>query len=719
MIKYILVLVSLHAGIFCFAQKTITTDDVWKHGIFRASGVHGLKSMNDGEHYTTQEGQTIYKYSYKTGKIVDTVLNSALIKYATGVSILFSSYSFSDDEKKVLLKTQSEKIYRHSTRAKFYIYNLENSSLSVVAEEKVRYATLSPAGDKVAYVKENNLFIKDFTTENTTQVTLDGKLNHIINGATDWVYEEEFAMSTAFFWSPDGKHIAYFRFDESEVPEFSMDVYGKSLYPTQNVFKYPKAGEPNSKVSAYVYSLENNKSTQVLQNEKYEYIPRIKWTQDPNKVVIYTLNRYQNQLQLILVDVLSYQEKLLLTEEDEAYVEVSDDIRFLKDGNFIWSSEKSGFMHLYLYDKNGKQLKQITSGDWEVTKFYGINEDLSTLYFQSNEGNIAERKIYSINTKGTNKKVLSKENGTNNAEFSTNFLYFINTHSAYKNPPFVSLNNANGDQIRILKSNDEKREALNNYFISDKEFFTLKTESGQELSAWMMKPVNFDKTKKHPVLMFLYGGPGSQKVLNNYDANNDMWYQTLTAKGYIIVCVDNRGTGGKGRDFKKITYLQLGKFEVEDQIESAKYLGNLPYVDKSRIGIWGWSYGGYMSSNCLFQGNDVFKMAIAVAPVTNWRFYDNIYTERYMRTPQENASGYEENSPINHVKKLKGNFLLIHGTGDDNVHVQNSMRMAAELVKAEKQFSYFVYPDQAHSLNGGGAKLHVYKLMEEFILRSL
>ena len=701
---------------FVFAQKTVQLEDIWGRFTFYASGVNGLNSMQDGLHYTTLNKNVITKYSYETGKEVSVLLSSKMIEEQTGEKVAFSGYAFSANEQKVLLTTEEEKLFRYSTKAIFYVYDFVENTLTKVDEEKVRYATLSPAGNKVAFVKANNLFVKDLDNGKTVQVTMDGRQNTIINGATDWVYEEEFAFDKAFFWSPGGDYIAYYRFDESGVPEFSMDMYGKALYPSQSVFKYPKAGEPNSVVTAHIYTLETGAHFPVLTDEDYEYIPRIKWTNDPKEIVIYTMNRHQNELTLHKVDAATGEKAVLYKETDEAYIEISDDIRFLKDGSFIWSSDMNGFNHLYHISNKGKVKKQITTGEWEVISFYGMDEKTKTLYYQSNEQNVYERNVYSISVKGSKKKRLTPKDGVNNANFSDGFKYFINTSSAFNQPPHVTLNKADGSEIRVLKDNKRAVERIAQYTMADKEFFTLTTEEGNELSASIMKPADFDETKKYPVLMYVYGGPGHQLVLNQYNWYNDMWFQHLASLGYIIVNVDNRGTGGKGREFRKMTYLELGKYEVEDQIASAKYLASLPYVDGERIGIWGWSYGGFMSSNCLFKGNDVFKAAIAVAPVTNWRFYDNIYTERYMRTPQENADGYDMNSPINYVNDLEGNFLLIHGGGDDNVHVQNSMRMVNELIKANKQFDYFMYPDRDHSIMGGGARVHLYETMTSFIL---
>jgi len=703
-------------------DQKVQLEEIWKTYSFYAQGVNGLESMKDGVHYTSlteSDGKgTIEKFSFSSGESVGVITSIKQISEAAGQEISFDGYSFSNDEKQLLLATATEPIYRHSTRSTFFIYNLETHTATQLAEGKQRYATFNPQGTQVAFVMENNLHVYDLASGETTQVTKDGKENFIINGATDWVYEEEFAFDKAFFWSPDGKSIAFYRFDETAVSTFSMDIYGTSLYPTQDVFKYPKAGEDNAVVSAYIYSI-GGVVKPVTGLPDYEYIPRIKWTQDPKTVIVYTTNRHQNELVLNAVNTNTGVASVLYTEVDDAYLDVTDDIRFMKDGSFIWTSEKDGYNHIYHIDKNGKEKRQITKGEWDVTKFYGIDAKEKTLYYQSAEVHPSERNIYSISIKGKSKKTLSPDQGWNTATFSRSFDFYINNHSAAGTPTFVSLNNNKGEQIRVLQDNSGLRERMKNYSLSTKEFFDLTTDQGITLSSWIIKPTDFDENKKYPVLMFVYGGPGAQTVKNSYDPFNDMWYQTLADKGYLIVSVDNRGTGARGRDFKKVTYKELGKYEVEDQIAAAVTLGKLPYVDATRIGIWGWSYGGYMSSLCITKGADVFKTAIAVAPVTNWRFYDSVYTERYMQTPQENASGYDENSPINHVKLLKGNYLLVHGSADDNVHVQNTMRMVEALVQANAQFDLFIYPDKNHGIFGGNTRYHLYEKMTKYLSENL
>lgn len=706
---------------FCFsllsvAQQPVTLDDVWRHYRFYATGISGLNSMGDGQHYTTLEQNKIEKYSYKSGKKVSTLFSAGA--HAALEKVKIEDYAFSADEFQLLLATETEQIYRYSSRSIYYIFNIRTQKLTKLTNDKVRYATFSPTSNKVAYVKQNNIYVYDLSTGKTTQLTTDGKKNAFINGATDWVYEEEFTVDKGFFWSPDGKYLAYYHFDESAVPEFSMDVYGNELYPQQERFKYPKAGEPNSIVTVKLYNFATNKTQTLLGDAEYEYIPRIKWSDVDNTLVVYTLNRHQNNLKLYKVFPQNGNTLLWFEEQDEAYLEIDDNIRFLPDGGFVWLSDRDGYPHLYHMAADGSVNAQITNGEWEVTKFYGI-DDSGTLFFQSNEQHPSERNVYSISLSGENKKLLTPKKGSNNADFSAGNKYFINTFSNTTTPPYVSLHQADGEEIRVIKDNSGKADVLTKYQLSPKEFIDIELENGVKLNAYTIKPLNFDASKKYPVFMFVYGGPGSQQVLNQYDGFNGMWFQSLAAQGYMVVCVDNRGTGGRGREFRKMTYQQLGKYETEDQIAAAKYLAQLPYVDGSRIGIWGWSYGGYMSSNCLFQGNETFKLAIAVAPVTNWRFYDNIYTERYMRTPQENEDGYDNNSPINHVKGLKGHYMLIHGSGDDNVHVQNTMRMVEQLVQANKQFELFIYPDKNHGIYGGNTRYHLYTMMTAFILENL
>ncbi|WP_291128277.1 S9 family peptidase [Flavobacterium sp. UBA7682] len=709
----------------CFsvsAQQKISVEEIYT-GAFRAQGMDELIAMKNTNQYTVlnfdrnTRTMQIDLYDFATLKKINTLIDTKnFSELANGID----SYVFSKDEKQLLIANNTNPIFRHSFTADYFLYNLETKKLTKVLEQ-AQEPTFSPDGFRIGFAKNNNLFIYDVASAKVTQVTRDGKKNSVINGITDWVYEEEFAFVRAYDWSADGKKLAYIRFDESEVPEFSMNVFKKDLYPTVETFKYPKAGEKNALVSLYVYDVTSAASKTInLGNYNDFYIARMKWTNDANVLSAQVLNRHQDNLDLLFIDGTTGTAKVVLNEKDKAYVDVTDNLTFLKDNSFIWTSEKDGYNHIYLYDKTGKLKNQVTKGNWEVTSYYGFDEKTKTVFYQSVENGSIVRDVYRIGLDGKNKVKLSQQVGTNAATFSPNFEYFINTYSSATQPTAYTLNSSkDGKQIQSIVDNKALAEKLKKYDLPNKEFFELTTEKGHKLNAWMIKPKDFDASKKYPVFMFQYSGPGSQEVANNWLDTNDMWFMMLAQQGYIVACVDGRGTGFKGANFKKCTQKELGKFEVEDQIDAAKVIGNYTYVDKARIGIFGWSYGGFMSSNCLFKGADVFKMAIAVAPVTNWRFYDSIYTERYLQTPQENASGYDDNSPINHVSKLKGKFLLIHGTADDNVHVQNTMQMIEALVQANKQFDWAIYPDKNHGIYGGKTRIQLYNKMTNFIKENL
>lgn len=701
--------------------KTITLEEIWG-GKFSTQGLERLHSLQNGNQYTvlnydrSNRASTIDVYDYNTAEKVKTLVNSASLDAIDQIV----SYTFSKDEKKLLIATSLKSIYRRSTLGKYYVFNLENNELTLVSDNEIQEPMFSPDGTKVAYGYENNLFVKNLITGEKFQISFDGKKNHIINGITDWVYEEEFAFVRAFDWNAGSNKIAYIRFDETEVPEFSMDVYGGDLYPKQEVFKYPKAGEKNAEVSLHIYDLNTGKTSRVDLSE-YEsyYIPRLQWTNEENSLSVQLTNRKQNQLDLVIVDAVNNTSKRILKETDAAYVDVTNDLTFLEDNSFIWTSEKSGWNHIYHYDKTGKLRDQITNGNWEVTRYYGFDENTNRVFYQSTENGSINRGVYSIKLNGNGKTALAANPGRNEASFSADFSLFIHTFSNTTTPPVYTLRNAaNGKQIRVIKENTELTKKLNAYKISPKEFSTI-TINGEELNMYEIKPLDFDPAKQYPLLMYQYSGPGSQSVANTWNGTNDYWHQMLAQQGYIIACVDGRGTGLKGRDFKKMTQKELGKYETIDQIDAAKALGNRSYIDANRIGIWGWSYGGFMSSNALFQGADTFSLAIAVAPVSSWRFYDTIYTERYMLTPQENPDGYDKNSPISHVDKLEGSYLLVHGSADDNVHLQNTTRLVEELVQANKDFEWAIYPDKNHGIYGGNTRLHLYNKMTKFILQNL
>ena len=719
--KILVLLMMMAASVATSQKKNITLEEIWS-GKFSQQHLQSLQSLNNGVEYVVLDhdpdsgNSSVDVYSYKTGKKTRTLVDT---KNLEGLKS-FQNFSLSQDESKMLLATDPQPIYRRSSKSIFYIFDINSKKLTKLSDKKIQEPTFSPDNSKIAYVFNNNIYVYDVVENSEKQITKDGKINSIINGVTDWVYEEELGFVKAFEWNNKGDRIAFLRFDESKVPEFSMDIFGSDLYPNHQVFKYPKAGEANSDVSLHMYDVATE-ATQEIDLGDYSdfYIPRIKWTNKDYILSAQVLNRHQDQLDLIFVNAEDHSTKVVLTEKDEAYVDVTDNLTFLEDNSFIWTSERDGYNHIYLYAENGKLKNQVTKGNWEVTNYYGYDKKSNRLFYQSTENGSVNRDVYSIKTNGKGKKRLTEKTGTNNADFSTDFTYFINAFTNVETPMQYTLHLAkNGKLVREIKNNDELLELEKPYHFSPKQLSTLPV-NGNELNMWIIKPSDFDESKKYPLLMFQYSGPGSQSVSNSYFNTNDYWYQLLANQGYIIACVDGRGTGFKGAEFKKVTQNELGKYELEDQIAAAKKLGELDYIDADRIGIWGWSFGGFMASNAILKGNDIFTMAIAVAPVTSWRFYDTIYTERFMTTPQENASGYDENSPINHVDKLKGDFLIVHGGGDDNVHLQNTMRMVEALIQANKQFDWAIYPDKNHGIFGGNTRLHLYTKMTNFIKEHL
>ena len=704
-----------------FGQNQITIDDIWTNFKYRTKGVPGFRFMNDGKHYTTLQDNYILKYDLTTGDLKDTLLDINMVNLP-GEEKRVEDYTFSDDETKLLLTAASESIYRHSTKEWTYIYDRTNQKVTPLNETgKQMHGTFTADGNKVAYVMDNDLYFLNLATGNSTRITTDGKWNEIINGSCDWVYEEEFSFTKAFAWSPDNRYLAYYRFDERNVKEFLMTNYNGELYPENVTFKYPKVGMENSKVAVYIYDTQTGKNVQVDRaSEPDGYIPRIKWTNDPSQLCVFWMNRHQNHLELLLADASTGKTSLLLKEDNKYYIDIHDNLTFLKDNkHFIWTSEMDGFNHIYLYGMDGKLEKQLTSGPWEVTSFYGVDEKNKTVFYQAASVSPMEREIYSVKLNGEHAKPMSTEKGMNNAQFSTTFDLYVLNHSTINTAPTYTVYDRSGKVLRVLEENKSVAKQQSDAGVQPVEFFNFTTSEGVKLNGYMIKPYNFDPTRKYPVFMTLYGGPGSQEVLDSWMGADYWWYQSLAQQGYIIACVDNRGTGGRGEEFKKMTYLNLGHYETIDQIEAAKYLGSLPYADPARIGIFGWSYGGYMSSLCLLKGNDVFNSAIAVAPVTNWKWYDTIYTERYMRDEKENSKGYEENSPINFADRLTGNYLLVHGSSDDNVHYQHSAEMSAALIKANKQFDTYIYPNRNHGIYGDNARRHLYVKMTDFLNKNL
>ena len=681
-------------------------------GYYRTEFIYGINSMNDGEHYTILEKDGIVKYSYKTGKKIETILEAKI-----------QDYTFSHDESKVLVLNEQQPIYRHSFLGKYHVVNLsKNGKITALNNGNwVQEPKFSPDGRFVAFIFGNNLYYQDLNSEKITQITFDGEKNKIINGLADWVYEEEFGHTDMYQWTKNSESLVFVKFDESQVKEMNMQVFNGNLYPQDFRFKYPKAGEENSKVSVYAYDLKLNKSTQIdLANFEAYYIPQVFQTAQPNEIAIATSNRHQNKLEIIKINTKNYSIKKILTETDAAWIETDNlSLEFLEDNSFLWASERDGFRHFYWYTPDGKLKKQITKGNWEITDYYGFSPKNSEILVQTTEKGSTNRVVSKINIKTGKKQIVSELNGTNNADFSKSFQYFINTHSSAEQPNTYTLRDFNGKTLRELQNNNSALKKLQSDGFVNKEFFQIPNKNGDQMNAWMIKPKDFSPNKKYPVLMYQYSGPGSQQVSNAWDGRNTIWFNLLAQKGYIVLCVDGRGTGYRGTKYKKATYKNLGKYEIEDQIAAAQWIGSQSYVDAGRIGIFGWSFGGYMASLAMTKGANVFKVGIAVAPVTTWRYYDTIYTERYLQTPQENPQGYDENSPINFADLMKGKYLLIHGTADDNVHYQNAVEMAEALIQKNKEFEFMTYPDKNHGIYGGNTRLHLYQKMTDFILNNL
>nr|WP_321356566.1 S9 family peptidase [uncultured Draconibacterium sp.] len=716
--------------------QKFTLEDIFVKRIFRAQTVTGLRPMNDGEHYTTLENNTrIVKYSYKSGEETDVVFDVTKIRNASISS--FIDYEFSNDETKILLTTDIKQIYRHSYTAANYIWNTVTEELTELsANGRQQEATFSPDGNYCAFVRDNNIYIKNLKYGSESQTTFDGEKNKIINGIPDWVYEEEFSnysvrkgFKNALWWSPDSKFLAFIRFDESEVPEFGITMYAGlnptyeeyKLYPGEMKYKYPKAGEKNSTVSVKVYEISSKTTISADIGEDTDiYIPRLKWTPDANDLVIMKLNRNQNNLDVLYANPYTGDSRILFTEKNRRYIDVNfmDDFTYLRDGSFVIMSERDGWSHLYLYDKNGSEIRQLTKGNFDVIQYYGYDEKRELFYYQAAKESPLQREVYYTSVDEKEKGKLSTQEGTNDAVFSKKFNYYLNYYSNSEMPPRIAVHDFKGTELRLVQDNAILKNTLKMRNVPKKEFFSFKTVYGDELNGYMIKPAGFDPLKKYPVLMDQYGGPNSQWVKDSWNGGPG-WNEYLTQEGFLVVCVDPRGTAARGEDFRKVTYMQLGKYESDDQVEVAKYLGTLPYVDKNNIAIFGQSFGGFMALTTLEKGGSLFKAGIASAGISNLRFYDTVYTERYMRTPQENPEGYDNNSPLNHTADIKGRLLIIHGSADDNVHVQNTFEMTEKLVQAGIQFDMAIYTNRGHGISGGNTTIHRYTKMTNFLKNNL
>lgn len=712
--KVCFVLLAILISTSFFAQ-TLNLKDI-TDGEYRAKGIASVTSSADGEFYfqADQSKTKIIKYSYKTGQPVETVFDIQTARDCTIPS--FDGFIMSPDEYRLIVYTNSEPIYRRSFKADYYYFDIRRNMIRKLSDNKSKQMApvFSRDGRMLAYVCDNNIWLSKFDYGTESQITKDGEIGKIINGATDWVYEEEFGVTSLMDFSPDNKLLSYIRFDETLVPEFAFQNYKQQLYPDFISFKYPKAGETNPKVTCNIFDIESKtiRSINFPANTSFEYIPKIEFT-PTSQLSIMTLNRDQNDFNMYFADPRTTIAKLILREQNDRYInyEFFNSIHFLGD-QFTYISEKDGYSHIYIYSLTGVQQKQLTSGNYDVIEILACDPISKTVYYQAAEESPLQRAIYKVDILKGSKTKLSTKTGYNTASFSSNGKYFVNNWSNTINPAYITLNDASGKELRVLEDNKDLKNKLSTLGLAKKEFITVKGADGTSLNAWMLKPANFNPNKKYPLLMVQYSGPDSQEVLDRFNID---WVDYLTTLDYIVVAVDGRGTGARGQEFRKCTYINLGIKESDDQIAAARYFGTLPYIDAANISIWGWSYGGYNVLMSLSRGKGVFKSGIAVAPVTDWRFYDSVYTERYMRTPQQNTSGYQNSSPTTLASSLSGRLLLIHGTADDNVHFQNTIEYTSALIKSNKQFELFVFPDQNHSIPGSHNRNYLYTKVIDFL----
>jgi dipeptidyl-peptidase-4 len=704
-------------GINAQQKKKLSIDDFLVNNTFQEAASTKIIPMKDGLHYCVlSDGARIIKYNFRTGKEAGVVFDLSKISDAPRGSI--TKFCFSNDEQRILLETNPRKLYRHSTEAEYYVWDIYTQRIYPVSEAGPQSeATFSPDGERVAFVRNNNIFIKTIRFGTEYAVTTDGKKGEIINGLPDWVYEEEFSYSKAFEWSPDSKMLAYVRFDEREVPEFKMPMYkGMSperdeyaLYPGEFSMRYPKAGEKNSEVSAHVHDLKSRITLAMdLGQDSDFYLPRLTWTPDSKELVLFKLNRMQNEVNILYANPNTGDTRTALTEKNRRYIDEQffHQFTYLNDGqHFVVMSERNGFSHLYLYRNNGIMVGSITSGQFDVTDFYGYDPTRKQFYYQAAQKSPLQREVYVQSLDGKVNRMVSTKAGTNKALFSANHEFCMIAHSSATTPTVLTVYDRNMKELYTLENNRALIEKIAQYEWPKHEFFRFELPDGLGLNGSMLKPSFFDPSRKYPVIVTQYSGPNSQQVADRWKID---WHYFLAEQGYMVVTVDPRGTAARGEEFRKCTYLQLGKLETDDLIDAAKYLKGLPYVDGERIGIWGWSYGGFTTALCMAKGNGIFNTGISVAPVTNWRFYDTVYTERHMRTPRDNPDGYKDCSPIPHASTMKGNYLLVHGTADDNVHAQNSYEFTEAMVQAGFQFDMHLYTNRNHSIYGGNTRKHLY-----------
>lgn len=719
------------ASIACIAstmsQNPISIEDLHKNYIFYPESPNNIQPSADGEHYTSVVDDTkIVEYSFKTGKMTSTLLDLSTIEECKVEHI--DGYEISSLGTHILLHTNKTMIYRRSFEAEYYIYDIRYKTLEPLYEKgPLQSAIFSPNGAMVAFVFESNIYIKKLRYNSTSPITKDGDNKYISNGVADWAYEEDFYTTEAMKWSPDSKELAYIRFDKKGLHFNEITYYNSSISSSEDIsnkqeyhlYEYPLTGDSISSVSVNVFNV-NNRTTKTMQtgDEKEYYIPRISWSGADKELVIMKVNRRQNQLDILLGNSASTVCNAVFTDREDQYIEpdVLDNYLFLPDGqHFLYTGELDGYRHIYLFAKNGVQIAQLTKGNFDVTKLLGYDPATKKVFYQAAKESPTEREIYSVSTDKLITTKLSSRKGTNNATFNSNCKYFINQFSSTDTPPIYTICNALGQEIRTLEDNNVLKTKLAKYNFYKKEFFTVNTADGTPLNGWMVKPQNWNNGDKYPLLIVQYNGPNIQEVLNKWDID---WEQTLADNGYIVACIDTRGTGARGEEFRKCTYQHLGRQESNDLIDAAKWLGSQPYIDSKRIGLWGWSYGGYMTSLCMCKSG-IFKMGISVAGVSNWKYYNSIYTERYMRKPQENISGYTSENPIDLAENLSGRLFLIHGTADDNVLIQNHMDLVTKLIENNKQFDTFIYPNKNHSIYGGNTRNHLYTMMLDYIKRNL
>ncbi|MFA9389106.1 MAG: S9 family peptidase [Prolixibacteraceae bacterium] len=728
--KILLLLFAFTLALSALSQekKQLTLEDFVVRSTFKTKTIDGVISMNDGIHFSSlTDSQNIVKYSYKSGEEIATIFQLSQVENCPIKSI--TAYTFSKDEQRILLETRKKKIYRHSYIAEYYVWDTYTEKLYEVSEYgPQQIASFSPDGERIAFVRNNNIFIKTLRFGTEQQITFDGEKNTIINGIPDWVYEEEFSYNKAFEWSPDSKQVAFVKFNESEVPEYSFPLYKglspekkeNALYPGSYSYKYPKAGETNSTVSVHVYDVKTKTSIEMNSgNDTNIYIPRIAWTPTGSDLVIFHLNRLQNEITLLYANPFTGDSRTVFSEKNNRYIDETfiDFFTFLEDNqHFVVVSERDGWAHLYLYKNTGFKVKQLTTGEYDVTDFYGYDETKKTFYYQAAKKSPLQREVYGLTLDGKKEWALSLETGTNKAIFSTGYKYYLNYFSNSKTPMLVTVNDTKAKFSRTLEDNKDVKINLGKYQLPGHEFTSFTTSEGVLLNGYLLKPSNFDPSKKYPVVMTQYSGPNSQEVADSWQMD---WHYFLAEQGFIVACFDPRGTAARGEEFRKCTYLQLGKLESDDQLEAAKYLAALPYTDEKNMAIWGWSYGGFMTALCLNKGGDLFKAGVAVAPVTNWRYYDSVYTERFMRSPQQNPDGYDDNSPIYNFKNIKAHLLIMHGTADDNVHIQNSYEYAEALVQEGIPFDMQVYTNRNHSIKGGNTRMHLYTKLVDYLENNL